>query len=122
MKILSTGKTCPKCESDSLHRKFKSPWMRRMRVSKYYKCANCGHEIIVLFGYKLDRRLPLYSLIAFVSIVCTIVFMWVVVLIAKDIGYKERNVKEFLKLLKPIEQQQLSEETENQEQERAWEK
>jgi predicted RNA-binding Zn-ribbon protein involved in translation (DUF1610 family) len=105
MKISTSGKTCPKCESDALHRKFKSRWMRLIRVSKYYKCANCGHEIIVLFGYKLGQSITLYSLIGIVSIVCTIIVLWVVVLIAKDIGYNERNVKDFFKYFKVTEEE-----------------
>ena len=113
MKILSTGKTCPKCESESLHRKFKSPWMRLIRVSKYYKCTNCGHEIIVLLGYKLDCRVPIYSLIALVSIICTVFFMWVVVLIAKDVGYKERELKAYFEELDTTEEQQASEDWED---------
>ena len=85
------------CDNDVLHRKFKNRWMRLIRVSKYYKCAKCGHEIIVLFGYKFDRRLPLYSLIGIVSIVCTMILLWLTVQIAKDIGYDEGYVKDFLK-------------------------
>jgi hypothetical protein len=79
--------------------------MRLIRVSKYYKCANRNHEIVVLFGYELDRRMPLYGFIGIVSIVCTIIVLWVVVLIAKDIGYNERNVKDFFKYFKVTEEE-----------------
>jgi hypothetical protein len=58
--------------------------MRLIRASKYYKCGYCGREIVVLFGYVIDRRLPLYSLIGIVSIVCTIILFWIIVLITKD--------------------------------------
>ena len=75
-----------------------------IRVSKYYKCANCKHEIIVLFGYKLDRRFPFYSLVGIVSILGTIILLWMIMLIAKDIGYNESNFKDLSKYFKMTEE------------------
>ena len=96
MKISSSGKTCPKCGNDALHRKFRSSWMRLIRAVKHYKCGACGRDIIVLFGYLIDRRLALYSLLGIVSIVCTIILFWIIILIAKDSDLSEyyKRIKE----------------------------
>ncbi len=69
--------------------------MRLIRASKYYKCRTCGREIIVLFGYVIDRKLALYSLMGIVSIVCTIILFLIIVQVSKDIGYYEHSDKGF---------------------------
>jgi hypothetical protein len=74
--------------------------MRSIRAGKHYKCGACGRELVVLFGYVIDRRLPLYSLLGIVSIVCTIILFWIIVLIAKDILYNQRSDKGFFKYYK----------------------
>jgi hypothetical protein len=94
MKISTSGKTCRECDNDTLHRKFKSRWMRLIQVSKYYKCANCNHEIIVLFGYGFDYRLPLHWLIAIVSFVFAILLLWGLVFVACEVGYNDRTYSE----------------------------
>ncbi len=56
--------------------------MRTIGVIKYYKCAKCDNEFVILFGYKFNLRLLLYSLSGIVSIFCTIVLLWAIVLIS----------------------------------------
>ena len=68
--------------------------MRLIRASKYYKCGACGREIVVLFGYVIDCRLLLHSLMGIVWIVCTIILFWIIVLISKDIQYDKLSDKE----------------------------
>jgi hypothetical protein len=94
MRIPTSGTTCPKCESCALGRRFRNLWMHKIQISKYYSCLDCGHEFFILFDYKLYHKLPLYSLIAILSIVSAIVLLWVIVLIVKEIRYKD--VMDFL--------------------------
>ena len=100
MKSIATNrKTCPKCERDALRRKFRELWMTRLGVSKYYKCANCDNEFVVLFGYKFNFRLLLYSLLGIVSIFCTIVLLCVIVLICN--AFEASHLRDLAEYLTP---------------------
>jgi hypothetical protein len=55
--------------------------MRRIEVSKYYKCVNCDNAFVVLFGHTFNLRLLLCSLSGIVWIFCAIVLFWAIVLI-----------------------------------------
>ena len=86
--------------------------MRTIRVSKYYKCAICDYEVIVLFGYKFERRLLVYSLMGIVSTVCAIVLLWVMILIFEAVGYKDWNIRDILEYISPKEVQDLDQQDE----------
>ena len=73
--------------------------MRKIRISKYYSCLDCGHEFFLLFDYKIHHKLPLYSLIGILSVVSAIVLLWGIVIIVKEIKYKD--VMDFLQSAPP---------------------